>query len=285
MRPHVGARKEVPDQPGLRARLVGTSWPGPGLSTLAKVLLALVALGLGLGVAYEAVQVAWPVVHWLESPYALPFWLSVKVSLAATLLAAALGTASGYGLAKSRVAGRDALEAAVTLPVVLPPTVVGYYLLQLLGGGTTGRMSTALFGHHVPFSVTACVIAATVAAFPFVLRASRAAFQGVDTALEQSARTLGLPEWQVALKVSLPVARRGIGAGIALASVRALGEYGATLMLGGDLGGRTETMPIAVAGAFTSTQTHHLVAILGSLAIVLLLVALKLEGPCRLTHS
>lgn len=203
-----------------------------------------------------------------------PLWLSVRVSLVATILAGVLGVAVAYLLAKWRSRWASIVEAVVTLPIVLPPTVLGYYLLTLLG--TRSALGTAwenVFGSPLVFTQTAATVAATVSALPFVIRAARAAISNVDARVEESARVMGLPEWQVAKVVTLPLAARGIGAGVALGFARALGDFGATVMVAGNIPGQTQTLPVAVydavqAGDDATARTGSLV--LGAIAVVVL---------------
>lgn len=230
--------------------------------------MAVVALLVGVAIGSLVASDVGDGLRWLRRPVAAPFWLSLQIALVATVVAGLSGTGCGYLLAKSRFVGRDVLEALASLPIILPPTVIGYYLLHLLGDSPSGRLLTGIIGRPLLFTVTGCTIAATVAAFPFCLRAARAAFEGVDPAVEGAARAMGLSERRIALVVSLPLARREITAGITLGFVRALGEYGATLMVGGDIFGRTRTMPIAVADATTTAETRTLVAILVAIALV-----------------
>jgi molybdate transport system permease protein len=173
--------------------------------------------------------------------------MTLRVAAAATLIASVCGIALAYVLAKSSFRGRSVVEAVVTLPIVIPPTVMGYFLLTSLGANSTiGRAWENITGSAIVFTPTAAVIAATVAALPFVVRASRAAIEEVDERAEAVMRVAGHPEWKVALLVTLPLARRGIVAGVALAGARALGEFGATVMIAGNIPGRTQTLPIAV---------------------------------------
>lgn len=203
-----------------------------------------------------------------------PLWLSVRVSLVATILAGVLGVAVAYLLAKWRSRWASIVEAVVTLPIVLPPTVLGYYLLTLLG--TRSALGTTwenVFGSPLVFTQTAAIVAATVSALPFVIRAARAAISNVDARVEESARVMGLPEWQVAKVVTLPLAARGIGAGVALGFARALGDFGATVMVAGNIPGQTQTLPVAVydavqAGDDATARTGSLV--LGAIAVVVL---------------
>ncbi|MCC5951456.1 MAG: molybdate ABC transporter permease subunit [Acidimicrobiia bacterium] len=209
-----------------------------------------------------------------------PLWLSVRVSLTVTVIVAVTGTAAGYVLAKGRFPGRGLLEAVASLPIVLPPTVLGYYLLVAMGRESTiGRVWESVFGSPIVFTVTGAVIAASVASFPFCLRAARAAFESIDDRVEQAARTMGLPEWRVALQVSLPLAWRGVLAGIALAFARALGDFGATVMVAGNIPGRTQTMPIAVFDAVQAGNDDRaalLAIVLSAVAVAALLVVSRL---------
>ena len=209
-----------------------------------------------------------------------PFWLSVRVSLIATVIVAVAGIAGGYLLAKGRFRGRGLLEAVASLPIVLPPTVLGYYLLVLLGNETpVGRAWEAVFGSPLTFTVTGAVVAASIASFPFCLRASRAAIEGVDARFEQVARAAGLAEWRVAFAITLPLARRGIAAGVALAFARALGEFGATLMVAGNIPGETRTMPIAVYDAVQAgrdADAAGLALVLSAFAVAALVIVGRL---------
>jgi molybdate transport system permease protein len=180
-------------------------------------------------------------------------WLSVKVSIVATALNAAIGIPLAYLLARRRFWGRAAVDVLVTLPLVLPPTVTGYYLILLLGRrGVLGAPLHQATGWSVPFTWYAAVIAATVMALPLLVRTARAAIESVDPNLERAAFTLGRAEWRTALEVTLPLARNGILAGLVLAFARALGEFGATLMLAGNIPGKTQTLPLSI---YTAVQT------------------------------
>lgn len=209
-----------------------------------------------------------------------PLWLSLRVSSIVTVLVAVTATSGGYLLAKGRFRGRGLLEAVASLPIVLPPTVLGYYLLVVMGRNSTiGRAWESLFGSPIVFTVTGAVIAATVASFPFCLRSARAAFESVDPRVEQAARAMGLPEWRVALQVTLPLAWRGVIAGVALAFARALGDFGATVMVAGNIPGRTQTMPIAVYDAVQAGNDDRaalLALVLSGVAVTVLLVVGRL---------
>lgn len=198
--------------------------------------------------------------------------MTLRVATFATAIATVLGIAIAYLLAKTKFRGRALVEAIVTLPIVIPPTVMGYFLLTALGANSAfGRAWEKLTGSAIVFTPTAAVIAATIAALPFVVRASRAAIEEVDERAEAAMRVAGHREWKVAVLVTFPLARRGILAGVALAGARALGEFGATVMIAGNIPGRTQTLPIAV---FDSVQAGDIgQARSGSLLLVGIAVA------------
>jgi len=206
--------------------------------------------------------------------------LSLRVAVLATVVNALVGVPLAYLLARRRVAGRAVLDLLVTLPLVLPPTVTGYYLIVLLGRrGWLGAPLYAATGWTIAFTWYAAVVAATVMALPLLVRTARAAIESVDRDLEKAAYTLGRSEWRTALEVTLPLARNGILAGLVLAFARALGEFGATLMLAGNIPGKTATVPLAI---YTAVQTGEqstvlvLVAILTALSCVVLVAAGRL---------
>jgi molybdate transport system permease protein len=203
--------------------------------------------------------------------------LSLKVALWATFIDLILGVGIGWLLARRRFFGRDVLDALLTLPLVLPPTVLGYYLLVLVGRrGWLGSWLEERFGINLIFTWQGAVIAASIVALPLVLKAARAAFEAVDTQLEQAARVLGLGEMALFFRVTLPLAWRGILAGMLLAFARALGEFGATLMVAGSIPGRTQTLSIAVYEAVQAGQDElatTLVLITSATCIAVLLAA------------
>ncbi len=206
--------------------------------------------------------------------------LSLRVAVLATVVNALVGVPLAYLLARRRFAGRALLDLLVTLPLVLPPTVTGYYLIVLLGRrGWLGAPLYAATGWTIAFTWYAAVVAATVMALPLLVRTARAAIESVDRDLEKAAYTLGRSEWRTAMEVTLPLARNGILAGLVLAFARALGEFGATLMLAGNIPGKTATVPLAI---YTAVQTGEqstvlvLVAILTALSCVVLVAASRL---------
>ena len=186
-----------------------------------------------------------------------PLWLSLEVAAAATFLSLALGLWLAWLLVNRRFTGKDVLDAVTTLPLALPPTVLGYYLLVAIGRNSwPGRAWEALTGTSLVFTWRAAVIASTLHAIPLLVKSSRAALESIDRDCERAARSLGAPEWRVFWRVSLPLARRQIGAATALAFARSLGDFGATLMIAGDIPGRTQTAAIAIFDAVESGNTR-----------------------------
>ncbi|GAB1837510.1 molybdate ABC transporter permease subunit [Achromobacter xylosoxidans] len=209
----------------------------------------------------------------------VPLLLTLKVAGWATLLATVAGSAAAYCLSRWRWPGRDLLDAILTLPLVLPPTVLGYYLLVLLGRRGVLGERLADIGIDLVFTWQGAVIAASVVAFPLVFKSARAAFENVDSQLENAARVLGVCEAGVFFRVTLPLAARGIVAGVLLAFARALGEFGATLMIAGNLPGRTQTLSVAIYEAVQAgddATANFLVLVTSITCIVVLLAAGKL---------
>jgi molybdate transport system permease protein len=206
----------------------------------------------------------------------IPLLLTLKVAGWATALNLVLGVGTGYWLARSKLRGRAFIDAALTLPMVMPPTVLGYYLLVLIGSqGPLGAWLKS-FGIQLIFSWQAAVIAATIVAFPLVFKAARVAFENVDPQLEQAARVLGIGEIGIFLRVSLPLAWRGILSGLLLGFARATGEFGATLMVAGSIPGKTQTLSIAVYEAVQAGQddlANFLVVITSVTCLTVLLAA------------
>lgn len=213
--------------------------------------------------------------------------LSLKVAGWATAITLVLGVAVGYLLARKRFPGRELLDTLLTLPMVMPPTVLGYYLLVLMGKRSTfGAWLHESFGINLIFTWQGAVIAASVVAFPLVFKPARAAFEAVDGQLEQAARVLGISEIAVFFRVTLPLAWRGILAGVLLAFARALGEFGATLMVAGSIPGKTQTLSIAVYEAVQAGQddvANLLVLITSAVCVTVLLLAGRL-APGRIAN-
>ncbi len=180
-----------------------------------------------------------------------PLILSLQVTAVATALILVAGLALALVLARRRFRGQVIVETLVNLPLVLPPTVVGYYLLLALGRGSP---LVEWLGVHVLFTWAAAALASAIVGLPLMVGAARAAIASVDPALENAARTLGSSEIEILWRVTLPLARRGILAGLVLAAARALGEFGATLMVAGNIPGRTQTLPLAIYDAVQNRQ-------------------------------
>jgi molybdate transport system permease protein len=186
------------------------------------------------------------------------FKLSLLVVSVATLLISVVGTALGFVLAKRQFRAKELCDALLTLPMVLPPTVTGYYLILLLGRrGLLGRYLYSLTGWTLAFTWEAAVVAAFVMALPIMVKSARVALESVDSRYEMVSFSLGKGELETFIRVTLPLAFRGIVAGIVLSFARALGEFGATLMLAGNIPGKTQTMPLAIFEAFISGEDRQ----------------------------
>src|SRR6266496_3013324 len=197
-----------------------------------------------------------------------PIWISLETAATATAITFFLGVAAARWMLAYRGKGRGLIDGLLLLPLVLPPTVVGFILLLLFGkNGPVGRLLLQL-GATVVFSWPATVIAATVVAFPLMYRTTLAAFEQLDENIVQAARTLGASEFTLLRRVMLPLAWPGVMAATALAFARALGEFGATLMLAGNIPGRTQTLPLAIYTAVQTGETHEAVVLVGLLTLL-----------------
>ena len=212
-----------------------------------------------------------------------PLLLSFQVAIAATLVAAVLGVALAAWLANGRFPGRDLVDVLLTAPMVLPPTVLGYYLLVSLGRRSLlGSTFESITGSSIVFTRTGAVVAAAVGAIPLVVKSSRAALEGVDPILIHAARTLGATPLRAFLTVQLPLAKRGIIASLMLAFARSLGDFGVTLMIAGDIPGETQTASLAI---YDAIQAHRdadalgMVAVLTACAVGMLYAANRLVAP------
>lgn len=196
-------------------------------------------------------------------------WFSARMALASLVLVVPLGLALAWWLAKFKWRGKALVETFVSLPLVLPPVVTGLVLLQLFGRrGPVGSWLYRTFEIDVVFTWRAVVIALAVMALPLFVRAARTAFEEVDVRLEQMARTLGAGEWRILFTVTLPLARRGVLAGTLLAFARALGEFGATIMVAGNIPGRTTTMPVAIYQAVQTGEDSRAWMLAGISAVI-----------------
>jgi molybdate transport system permease protein len=218
-------------------------------------------------------------------PDLTPLWLTLRIASCATLLAFVFGVAFAWLTARFRFWGRDFLDAVLTLPLVMPPTVLGYYLIVVWGrNGWLGAWLHAHFGISLMFTWQGAVLAATVVAFPLLFKSARVAFEGVSAEYEQAARILGDNELRVFFRITLPLAARGLLAGTMLAFARAMGDFGATLMVAGNIEGKTQTAAMAVfdavqAGDYTLANT--LVAIMSVVCVTILVMTNKLASRGR----
>jgi len=209
-----------------------------------------------------------------------PLWLSLRVAAISTVLALGIGLWLAWLLANRQFRGKEILDAAVTLPLVLPPTVLGYYLLVLLGRGSpVGRLYEWMFGGPLVFTWQAAVVAALFHSTPLLVKSARAAFESIDRSYERAARNLGASELRLFLRVTLPLARRAILAAAALAFARSLGDFGVTLMIAGNIPGRTQTVALAIYDAVESgngTSARVLVLIISAVSLIVLTLANRL---------
>ena len=181
-----------------------------------------------------------------------PLWISIKTSLLATLITFILGISVSYLVVNYKRSLKGFIDGIFTLPLILPPTVLGFFLLLICGkNGPVGKL-LKLFDTNIIFSWSATVIAATVVAFPMMYRTTRSSFEQIDPNILSAARTLGLSEFKIFYKIAIPLAWPGIIAGLVLSFARAMGEFGATLMIAGNIPGKTQTMPLAIFFAVES---------------------------------
>jgi molybdate transport system permease protein len=209
-----------------------------------------------------------------------PLWLSLRVAVLSTGISLAAGLWLAWLLANREFRGKEALDAAVTLPLVLPPTVLGFYLLVVLGRESAlGRLYEWITGGPLVFTWQAAVIAALFHSTPLLVKSARAALESVDRTFERAARNLGASEWAVFRRVSLPLARRSILAAAALAFARSLGDFGVTIMIAGNIPGRTQTVAVAIYDAVeggNGALARVLVLVVSAVALAILYLANRL---------
>lgn len=204
-----------------------------------------------------------------------PVRLSLQVALLSSIVAAVLGIAVAWFMSRRSFRGKVLLETAFMLPLVLPPTVVGFLLLVLLGGKSLlGRWIEAIFSAPVIFTWWAAVIASVVVAFPLVYQTMKSGFAGIDRDLEDAGRSIGANEWQVFRYISLPLAGRALMTAFILGFARALGEFGATLMIAGNIPGKTQTVPTAIYVAVDSGNQPMAWAWTGAVIVISFLMLL-----------
>jgi molybdate transport system permease protein len=207
---------------------------------------------------------------------AAPIWLSLRVAALATVLTVAAGVPIAWLLARRHFPGRDLIGAALLTPLVLPPTVLGYYLLLLIGRrGWLGRL-LAGWNIELAFTWRAAVLAAAVGSIALLIKTVQVGFESIDRRLEEAAQTLGHSDWSIFWTISAPLAWRSILAGTVLAFCRALGDFGITLMVAGDIPGVTQTMPLAIYDYVQSNELHsaNVLALVSVTFVIVLIVAL-----------
>lgn len=193
----------------------------------------------------------------LSDEFLSPVWLSVKTAAVSGLIVIILGTLTGKLLARREFKGKSVLETALMLPMVLPPTVVGFFLIVIFGKNSpVGQAIEWLFNQPVIFTWWAAVIASSVVAFPLMYQSAKSGFQGVPQDVENAARVDGAGEWKIFLFISVPLASKALISGSILSFARALGEFGATLMFAGNIPGVTQTLPTAIYIAIDSGNMH-----------------------------
>ena len=212
--------------------------------------------------------------------------LSLQIGLTSTALASLVGVPFAWWLARAQFRGRELVGALVLVPMVLPPTVLGYYLLQAVGRRSfVGSALDSAFNFSFVFDWTGAVLAAFVVSVPFLIRTAQAGFESVDRTFEEAARTLGRSEFSIFFAVALPLAWRSVLAGVALAMARAIGEFGATLMIAGDVPGRTRTMSIAIYDAVQAGRTSEAQVLALTLTFVTLGLLVAIGAAARRSHA
>ena len=214
-----------------------------------------------------------------------PLLLTLQVTALASLFIVVIGLACAWLLARYQFTGKLLLEILILLPLVIPPSVLGFYLLQFFG--RDGLFATA-FHINVLFTWQAAVIASVVVGLPLMIQPARAGLREVDRKLEDAARIDGAGSLQVMRYITLPLARRSILAGVVLASARAMGEFGVTLMIAGNIPGRTQTLSLAIYDAVQTRQyddANLMVLVLTALALVYIWGLVQLGNPPRLTSE
>lgn len=215
----------------------------------------------------------------------VPLWLTLQVALLATLLAGVAGIALGWWMARRRFAGHAVVDSFLMLPMVLPPTVLGYYLIVVVGrNGVLGRYLDQWFGINLMFTWQGAVMAASIVSLPLIYKAARAAFEDADPRMVLAARTLGASELEIFLRISLPLAGRGVVAGLMLAFARAMGEFGATLMIAGNLPGKTQTLSIAVYDAVQAGNDAQALWLTLLISVVCMLVLVASSRLLQARH-
>jgi molybdate transport system permease protein len=217
-----------------------------------------------------------------------PLWISIKTSLVSTVITFFFGIVISYLVSNFKGKSKGLIDGLFTLPLILPPTVVGFFLLIICGkNGPIGKI-LELFDTSIIFSWSSTILAAVVVSFPMMYRTTRSAFEQIDTNILSAARTLGLSEFKIFHKIAIPLAMPGIIGGLVLSFARAMGEFGATLMIAGNIPGKTQTMPLAIffaaeGGDMEKAMLWVCIIVLLSLTLIIILnywseIQLKLIG-------
>jgi molybdate transport system permease protein len=219
-----------------------------------------------------------------------PLWLSLRVASLATCFVLTFGTGVAYLLSHKNFRGKEGLDSLITLPLVLPPTVLGYYLLVLLGRNSgLGHLYESIFGQPLVFTWQAAVVAAFLHSAPIYIKGARTVLEAVDYRYEWVASSLGASEWRTFFRITLPLAWRGLSSLASLCFARSLGDFGVTMMVAGNIPGQTQTLSVAIFDAVESgngQMARMLVLVMSVTALLLLWVAARLSRqPARASHN
>jgi molybdate transport system permease protein len=225
-----------------------------------------------------------PLIDWF------PLWLSLRVASLATILILTFGTLAAYVLSHKNFRGKEAADSLITLPLVLPPTVLGYYLLVLLGRSSGfGHLYESVFGQPLVFTWQAAVVAAVLHSAPIYIKSARTVLESVDYRFEWVAHSLGASEWRTFWRITLPLSWRGLSSLASLCFARSLGDFGVTMMVAGNIPGQTQTLSVAIFDAVESGNgktARLLVLVISVTALVLLWAAARLSRPtARASHT
>jgi molybdate transport system permease protein len=218
-----------------------------------------------------------------------PLWLSLRVAAIATFFVLTVGTLVAYLLSHKTFRGKNLVDSLITLPLVLPPTVLGYYLLVLVGRHSPlGHVYEGVFGQPLVFTWQAAVVAAFLHSAPIYIKAGKAVLETVDTRYEWAAHSLGASEWRTFWRVTLPLAWRGLSSLASLSFARSLGDFGVTIMVAGNIPGETQTLSVAIFDAVESGDgrlARILVIVISAVALALLWAAGYLSRPARVQSA
>ncbi|MEK4968498.1 molybdate ABC transporter permease subunit [Cytobacillus sp. FSL W7-1323] len=213
-----------------------------------------------------------------SSTFLSPIWISLKIAILAGIIVVIIGTIAGYYLARRSFKGKAVVETILMLPMVLPPTVVGFLLIVIFGKNSwAGQAITWLFDRPIIFTWWAAVLAAIVVSFPLMYQSAKSGFLSIDRDIEDAARVDGANDWKVFWLISVPLASKALISGAILSFARALGEFGATLMFAGNIPGETQTIPIAIYLAIDSGQMTMAWLWVGAMIIISFIILLTIR--------